>query len=267
MQVIDCEDDMASVPLADRIFPRTYGRFCPEQLCDMIYLVEGDPRVRQEIPQSLAAHDLKTMAFASARAYLDYIRRDTAACVILNFCLPDLCGLDLQQRLAERDDPPVIFISDKCEIASAVSAIKAGAIEFLIKPFDFQDLVSAVRAALIRDRESRLRKTEIATLEKRFSLLTPREREILPLLLGGLLNKQAASVLGISTVTLQMHRGQVMRKTQAKSFAELVRMSMKLHIPHWQQTNSSSTTTTSLIWGPTATRAEGAKAAPRSWTE
>ena len=139
--------------------------------------------------------------------------------------------------------------------------------EFLIRPFDLQDLVVAVQAALARDRKSRQRKVEIAALEKRFSLLTPREREILPLIIGGLLNKQAASVLGISTVTLQMHRGQVMRKTQAKSFAELIRMAMKLRIPHWQQTASSSTATASLIWGTGAIRSEGAKDVPRKWIE
>jgi FixJ family two-component response regulator len=201
-------------------------------MCEMTYLVDDDPRARQEIPASLAALNLKVLPFASASEYLRFIRRDTAACVILNTCLPDLSGLELQQRLVEKGDPPVIFISDKCDIACIVSAMKAGAIEFLSKPFDLQSLVSAVRVALAQDRELRQRKAEIAQLQERFSLLTPREREVLPLIVGGLLNKQAASVLGISAVTLQMHRGQVMRKTQAKSFAELVRMAMKLSIPH-----------------------------------
>jgi len=232
MQTICREAYLAPVPHLNRTPSFACKPSSPEQVCEMTYLVDDDPCVRREIPASLAAFDLNVLAFASASEYLDFVRTDTAACVILNTCLPDLSGLELQQRLAEKGDPPVIFISDKCDIASTVRAMKAGAIEFLSKPFNLQALYSAVRIALDRDRELRQGKAEMAKLQERFSLLTPREREVLPLIVGGLLNKQAASVLGISAVTLQMHRGQVMRKTQAKSFAELVRMAMKLHIPY-----------------------------------
>lgn len=162
MQTIYHEADLALVPHPKRTLTFAFNRPCPEQMCEMIYLVYDDPRVRQEIPASLAALDLKVIAFASASGYLDFIRRDTAACVILNICLPDLSGLELQQRLAEKDNPPVIFISDQCDIASTVSAMKAGAIEFLTKPFDLRALVSAVRVVLDRDRKLRQRKAEIA---------------------------------------------------------------------------------------------------------
>jgi FixJ family two-component response regulator len=117
--------------------------------------------------------------------------------------------------------------------------MKAGAIEFLTKPVDLQALIAAVQTAFAQDRKLRRRKAELAELRERFSLLTPREREVLPLVLGGLLNKQAASILGISEVTLQIHRSQIMRKTQAESLAELVRMAMKLRIPYWRESQLS----------------------------
>jgi FixJ family two-component response regulator len=117
--------------------------------------------------------------------------------------------------------------------------MKAGAIDFLTRPFDLPCLVAAVRAALAQDRKSRQKKAELAKLQERYSLLTPREREVLPLVVGGLLNKQAASILEISEVTLQIHRSQVMRKMQAASFADLVRMAVKLRVPHWREAPAS----------------------------
>jgi FixJ family two-component response regulator len=201
--------------------------------------VDADPAVRANLSDFLATQDMKVIAFASAADYLGFVGRDAAACAILNIHLPDLSGLELQRQLAERANTPVVFIGDQCDIASTVRAMKAGAIDFLTRPFDLSVLMAAVRVALAQDRKGRQRKAELAKLQERFSLLTPREREVLPLVVGGLLNKQAASILEISEVTLQIHRSQVMRKMQAESFADLVRMAVKLRIPHWPQAPSN----------------------------
>jgi len=205
-----------------------------EQLSNIVYLVDADPVVRTNLSAFLAAEDVKVVAFASAAEYLGYGGRDTANCIILNIQLPDLSGLELQRQLAERANTPVLFIGDQCDITSTVRAMKAGALDFFTRPFDLSALMASVRVALAQDRKARQRKAELAKLQERFSLLTPREREVLPLVVGGLLNKQAASILEISEVTLQIHRSQVMRKMQAESFADLVRMAVKLRIPHWR---------------------------------
>jgi FixJ family two-component response regulator len=237
MQTVYRDADVAPVPRIYRNRPSspTFNSPRQEQLCDVIYLVDADSDAREEMLAFLAALDMKVISFESSREYLNFDRKDAAACVILNIRLPDLGGRELPRRLAEKADPPVIFISNECDIACTVSAMKAGAIDFLTKPFDLQALIASVRMAFAQDRKSRERKAELAKLQERFSLLTPREREVLPLVVGGLLNKQAASLLGISEVTLQIHRSQVMRKTQAESLAELVRMAMKLRIPYWRE--------------------------------
>jgi len=228
-----------------------------ELVRDVVYLVDNDAQVRKEISESLTALGMKVLSFASAIEYLAFDRKDTAACVILNIHLPDISGLELQRRLREKANPPVIFISDECDIVSAVCAMKAGALEFLTKPVDLSALLTAIRVALAQDRKLRQRKTELAKLDERFCLLTPREREVLSLIVGGLLNKQAASLLGISGVTLQIHRSQVMRKMRADSFAELVRMAVKLHIPYWREGRLSperQPETAGLVVGNRSTR-------------
>lgn len=202
---------------------------------EVVYFIDGEQNVREEISTLLAGLGMNVVTFASAAEYLSYKRRDTAACVILNMQLPDLSGLELQRRLGEKANPPVIFVSDQCDVAATVCAMKAGAIEFLPKPFDSSVLIAAIRAAFAQDRRLRQRRTELANLQERHSRLTPREREVLPLIVGGLLNKQAACMLGISEVTLQIHRSQVMRKMQADSFAELVRIAVKLRIQYWRE--------------------------------
>jgi FixJ family two-component response regulator len=237
MQTIDRNPN--ALPTPHSFLTRTPARPCNANLvCDMVYLIEGDSHLRKELSASLAAFEIKVAAFASATGYLEFTGNDTAACILANINLPDMSGLELQSRLSEKSNPPVIFISDHCDIAATVSAMKAGAIEFLTHPFDLPALIEAIRTAFAQDRKLRQRKAELAKLQERFSLLTPREREVVPLIVGGLLNKQAASVLGISEVTLQIHRSQVMRKTQAESFAELVRMAMKLRIPYWRESTS-----------------------------
>jgi len=206
---------------------------------EVIYLLDSDRRVSEELAEILTARGLEAICFASATECLNFTRTDSTACLILDMHLPDMGGLELQRRLAEKSHPPIIFISGACDIPSTVQAMKAGAIEFLTKPVDPIALLSAVRAGFAQDLRLRQRKAELAKLQQRLSLLTPREREVFPLIIGGLLNKQAAAMLGISEVTLQIHRSQVMRKMEAESFADLVRMGVKLRIPHRRERQQS----------------------------
>jgi FixJ family two-component response regulator len=152
------------------------------------------------------------------------------SCLVLDVSLPDINGLDLQSSMARTDHPPIVFISGHGDVPSSVRAMKAGAIDFLTKPWRDEDLLQAVRAALEQDRKQRRNKADMIELEGRLATLTPREREVLPLVARGLLNKQAAAQLGISEVTLQIHRGKVMQKMKAASLADLVRMAAKLDI-------------------------------------
>jgi FixJ family two-component response regulator len=198
---------------------------------EMVYIVDADARVRESLAGLLASLGRSVMTFRTAGEYLACERTDSAACLILEILLPDMNGLDLQRRLAYQNCPPIIFISGQIDVSATVRAMKAGAIEFLTKPVSPQALEAAIHVAFPQDRLRRHRDAELATLQKRYSLLTPREREVLPLVTGGLLNKEAAASLGISEVTLQVHRGQIMRKMAAPSFAELVRMAEKLGIP------------------------------------
>ncbi|HWZ50712.1 MAG TPA: response regulator [Granulicella sp.] len=197
---------------------------------EVIYLVDDDLRVREGITALLASHGMVVTSFGSAVEYLQHTRADSAACLILDLNMPQMGGLDLQRQLSGEIGPPIIFMSGYGDIPSTVRAMKAGAIEFLTKPLDEEALLTAIRAAFVQDKKLRQRHAELARLRERLASLTPREREVLPLVVGGLLNKQAAAVLGISNVTLQVHRGQIMRKMAAKSLAELVRMASKLGI-------------------------------------
>jgi FixJ family two-component response regulator len=145
--------------------------------------------------------------------------------------LPDINGLDLQRQIAEGDHPPIVFITGHGDIPSSVSAIKQGAVDFLTKPFSDDDLMTAVRAAIAQDRQQRSQRADLELLRQRYARLTPREREVMPLVVSGLLNKQAAAELGISEVTLQIHRRNVMQKMAAASLADLVRIAERLEMP------------------------------------
>lgn len=240
MQTLSRDPEIVSTPRSyfNHVPSRAFNHGETEEIRDVIYLVDDDAPARKAITEFLTALGMKVVSFASAIDYLGFMGRDTAACAILNILLPDISGLELQRRLGEKANPPVIFISDQCDIASTVCAMKAGAVEFLTKPVDLSALIAAIRTALAQDRKWRQKKAELAQLKNRLSRLTPRERQVLPLIVGGLLNKQAASVLGISEVTLQIHRSQVMRKMQADSFADLVRMAVKLDIPYWRESQT-----------------------------
>jgi FixJ family two-component response regulator len=199
---------------------------------EVVYLIDDNQQVRLALSALLASHKMDVISFASAKEFLAHTRSDSAACLLLDLRLPDISGLELQRQLSENSPMPIIFISGDCDVRSSVHAMKAGAVEFLTKPLDEEVLMPAIRGALFRDRQLRQKRAAMANLQFRFSSLTRREREVLPLIAGGLLNKQAADVLGIREVTIAVHRGQIMRKMAAGSFAGLVRMAIKLRIPN-----------------------------------
>ncbi len=198
---------------------------------EVSYIVDDEACVREAVCAMLEAADIQVMGFESAEAYLRHSRSDLAACLITDLRMPGIGGLELQQRVRVLDSPPIIFISGRGDVPSTAKAMKAGALEFLTKPLDRDALLAAVIAAFAKDRAQRRQRAELNLLQQRLSLLSPREREVLPLIVTGMLNKQAASLLGITGVTLQIHRSQIMRKMAVRSFAELVRMAGKLGIP------------------------------------
>jgi FixJ family two-component response regulator len=197
----------------------------------LVLVVDDDYRVREALQSLLAASDLRSVVFGSAAEYIAYPRPDVPACLILDVGLPDINGLDLQQQMGKEYHPPIIFITGQGDIPSSVRAIKAGALDYLTKPYSVEELLRLVRAALAQDQERRVKRADLDRLQRRLQSLTPREREVLPLVVSGLLNKQAAAQLGISEITLQIHRTNVMRKMEADSLAELVRMAASLQIP------------------------------------
>ena len=197
----------------------------------IVFIVDDDRRICEALSALLSTFDLRVVTFASAAAYIAYPKPDVPACLVLDVELPDINGLDLQSQTAEGNHPPIVFITGHGDIPTSVRAIKAGAVDFLTKPFSESDLMQAIHTALAQDREVRRKRTELAELRQRLSALTPREREVLPLVVSGLLNKQAAAKLGISEITVQIHRGKIMKKMGAGSLAELVRMAGMLEIP------------------------------------
>jgi FixJ family two-component response regulator len=197
----------------------------------VVLIVDDDRRIRESLVELLEAAGMHAIAFGSAAEYLAYAAPDVPACLILDVELPGISGLELQGRIAQGPHPHIVFLTGHGDIPSSVRAIKAGAVDFLSKPFDADDLMRAVGTALAENREAGRREAELAELRLRFDRLTPREHDVLPLVASGLLNKQAAAELGISEVTLQIHRGSIMRKMEAGSLAELVRMAGLLAIP------------------------------------
>ena len=197
----------------------------------VVFIVDDDRRIREALTDLLSSFDMRAVAFGSAAEYMAYPKPDVPACLVLDVELPDINGLDLQSRIAQGNHPHIVFITGHGDIPSSVRAIKAGAVDFLSKPFKEKDLMRAINAALAQNRDARRKKAELADLSQRLSTLTPREREVLPLVVSGLLNKQAAAELGISEVTLQIHRGKIMQKMGAGSLAELVRIAGALEVP------------------------------------
>jgi FixJ family two-component response regulator len=206
---------------------------------EVVYVVDDDISIREAMTGLLETLKLAVISFESAESFLGHKRVDTAACLILDLELPEMNGLELQTRLAQTADLPIIFITGHGDIPSSVRAMKGGAMEFLTKPVDHKVLTAAIRAALEVNRGTRARQEDMTSLRNRVTLLTPREREVLPLLVMGYLNKQVAAILGISEVTVQIHRGRIMRKMAAPSFADLVRMCGLIGIPDRAITPSS----------------------------
>ncbi len=197
----------------------------------IVFIVDDDARIREALSELLASHGMRAIAFGSAGDYVRADKPDLPACLILDVELPDMNGLDLQRQIAEGDHPAIVFITGHGDIPSSVRAIKHGAVDFLTKPFSDANLMAAINAAFAKDREKRSERAELDVLRRRYLELTPREREVLPLVVSGLLNKQSAAELGISEVTLEIHRRNVMQKMAAASLADLVRMAERLGIP------------------------------------
>jgi FixJ family two-component response regulator len=196
----------------------------------VVFVVDDDHRVREALSNLISSLGLRVAVFGSAAEFLEYEKPDAPACLVLDLQLPGSTGLELQQQLVGGEAPPIVFISGHGDVPSSVRAMKAGAIEFLSKPFDEQELLQAIHAAIDQDRIARQKRSELAELQRHYDLLTPREREVLPFVVAGFANKQTAADLGTSEITIGVHRGQITRKMGAKSLAELVRMADKLGI-------------------------------------
>jgi len=197
----------------------------------MVFVVDDDPLVRESLQDLLNSAGFTVRTFGSASEFIRSKRPDVAACLILDVQLPDRSGLDLQTELVKSAiEIPIVFLTGHGDIPMSVQAMKAGAVEFLTKPFHKEPLFNAVKEALARDGEDRKQRSDTLELRRRLETLTPRERQVLALVVTGLLNKQIAAELGTTDMTVKAHRGRVMRKMGAGSLADLVRMAEKLKI-------------------------------------
>jgi len=198
----------------------------------IVFVVDDDPSVRRAIKRLVESVGLHVELFGSASEFMSSSRPEITSCLVLDIRLPWMSGLDFQRQLLEANVHfPIVFITGHGDIPMSVRAMKAGAVEFLTKPFRDQDLLDAIQAGLERDRVRRKQQAETAVLRERLESLTPSEREVLPLVVSGLLNKQVAAEIGPTEATVKVHRSQLMRKMGADSLPDLVRMAEKIGIP------------------------------------
>jgi FixJ family two-component response regulator len=214
-----------------RAFSRELGVAPLPPASPIVFVVDDDVSVRESLELLIQNEGWQPKTFESAQEFLDYRRALVPSCLVLDLSLPGLNGLELQKRVTvERAEIPIIFITGHGDIPKTVEAMKGGAVEFLTKPFNDEALLTAIRRALERSRLALAHKIELQELRDRYASLTPREGQVLALVVSGLLNKQVGGELGISEKTVKAHRGQVMQKMKANSVADLVRMAEKLHL-------------------------------------
>jgi FixJ family two-component response regulator len=215
----------------------------PVQSKPVIAVVDDDPSVRQGLERLIRSFGWKAETFASAQEFLDR-DREPPSCLVLDLQLPGLSGLDLQKRMSEAGmETPIVFVTGHGDIPASVQAMKAGAVEFLTKPFGEQDLIKAIQEAIERDRLNRDRNADMRALKERYESLTAREQEVMQRVISGSLNKQIAAELDITEDTVKFHRGNIMRKMEADSLADLVRMAENLGIRSNQRSSITASST------------------------